>query len=1684
MIVIVIVITLIILCPKFKVLDKYKQDSNKNGTHQLLIWEKEAKFTFGEIVEAREDFDDKYCIGKGGFGTVYKAILRAHELVLVVKRLHMSNSSDISEVTRISFENMIQTLTEVRHRNIVKLYGFCSRNNGLYLVYKYANMGNLGKVLYDSTDLDWDSRVKIVQGLAHAISYLHHDCSPPIIHRDVSLNNVLLGSDFVLILSDFGTVRLLMPDSSIWTNVAGSYGYRAPGELLESLTSARSKDVENMLLKDVLDQRLLPHTGRLSAVMVLVITCSPRTQAEALITWKKSLSMESSSLDSWDSNNIINLCNWTNVVCDVSNGEISQIDLSNLELNGTLDKFNFTPFLNITVFNLNNCTLSGSIPPAIGNLTNLTLLDLSDNDIEGEIPLEITQWSQLQYLSLFNNFLNGSIPYQLSNLKKVWYLSLGANYLVNSDWSKFSTMPSLTYLDLYLNFFNSTFPDFISKCKNLTFLDMSQNSWTGSIPESVFSNLVKLQSFNLTNTGFKGHLSANISNLSQLTHLHFPNNFLSGEIPQGIGLLHNLEVLELYNNTFSGSIPSSIGQLKNLLTLDLRMNFLNSTIPSQLGSCTKLSYLDLAANNLRGEIPLSLSNLNSLTEIGISDNKLSGPLSSELISNWTSLTSLQLQNNRLSGKIPKEIGLLKNITFIFLYQNNFTGSIPTEIGNLEQLGSLDLSGNHLTGPIPKSLWNLKNLISIQLFYNNLNGTIPPEIENLELLQTFDVNTNQLSGELPVTISSLRNLEGFSVFTNNFKGKIPSDFGKFSPNLNVISFSNNSFNGELPPYLCSSLKLEILTVHNNHLNGTIPPEIGNLKELRRLHLSRNNLTGPIPASLWNLKNLTNLQLFDNNLNGTIPQDIGNLESLVYLSLYRNNLTGAIPPEIGMLRNLKTLDLSENELVGPIPPTLWSLTKLVTLELFHNKLNGSIPPEIGNMINLTVFDVNLNNLDGELPNTISKLKNLKGFLVFSNNFSGSIPKDFGRNNTKLNRVDFSNNNFSGELPKEMCNALAVANNNIVGSVHSQSLRKCSEFKRVQQLDDNHFTNETLQNAVCVFPYLEFISFSNNNFVGQMPAEWGDCRNLTNLQVKRNRISGKIPVELGNLTKLHLLSLDSNELSGNIPTEIGRLTNLFKLTLSNNHLTGEIPESLSNLTGLEDFDLSVNNLEGKIPKWLGTCERLLSLNLSHNILSSEIPYELGNLVHLHYMLDLSSNSLFGEIPSSLSKLTMLEILNISHNHLSGSIPQSFSSLISISYIDFSYNKLTGSIPTGGIFQNARTSAYYYGNLGLCGNSTGLKPCKRHTNISNNALILISSLVFGLVVFVTAIVITLILCHKFKVLDKHKKDSNKSDTHQSLIWEKEAKFTFGEIVEATEDFDDKYCIGKGGFGTVYKAMLRSQELVLAVKRLHMSDSSDISEVSRISFQNEIRTLTEVRHRNIVKLYGFCSRNNGLYLVYKYANRGSLAKVLYDSTDLDWDSRVKIVQGLAHAISYLHHDCSPPIVHRDVSLNNVLLGSDFVPILSDFGTARLLMLDSSIWTNVAGSYGYMAPELALTMRVTEKCDVYSFGVVALEIMMGKHPGELLESLSSARSLKTSSENMLLKDVLDQRLLPPTGRLSAVVVLVVSLVLSCTRTKPDSRPTMHFVAQELSTRSRASMISEPLRTITIRKLAALQSHQQ
>ncbi|THU65552.1 hypothetical protein C4D60_Mb05t04850 [Musa balbisiana] len=151
--------------------------------------------------------------------------------------------------------------------------------------------------------------------------------------------------------------------------------------------------------------------------------------------------------------------------------------------------------------------------------------------------------------------------------------------------------------------------------------------------------------------------------------------------------------------------------------------------------------------------------------------------------------------------------------------------------------------------------------------------------------------------------------------------------------------------------------------------------------------------------------------------------------------------------------------------------------------------------------------------------------------------------------------------------------------------------------------------------------------------------------------------------------------------------------------------------------------------------------------------------------------------------------------------------------------------------------------------------------------------------------------------------------------------------------------------------------------------------------------------------------------------------------------------------LSYLHHDLVPPIVHRDVTSNNILLDSDFKACLSDFGIARTLNPAASNWSTLAGTRGYMAPELAYSMRVTEKCDVYSFGVVTLEVLLGRHPGDLISSYHD--------EGSAMREMLDPRLPLPPPEVSGAVSTVVKISLRCLHSNPVCRPTMQHVSNEL-----------------------------
>ncbi|WJX80657.1 hypothetical protein P8452_63625 [Trifolium repens] len=328
---------------------------------------------------------------------------------------------------------------------------------------------------------------------------------------------------------------------------------------------------------------------------------------------------------------------------------------------------------------------------------------------------------------------------------------------------------------------------------------------------------------------------------------------------------------------------------------------------------------------------------------------------------------------------------------------------------------------------------------------------------------------------------------------------------------------------------------------------------------------------------------------------------------------------------------------------------------------------------------------------------------------------------------------------------------------------------------------------------------------------------------------------------------------------------------------------------------------------------------------------------------------------------------------------------------------------------------------------------------------------------------------CH-ITIKNNHAITATTTNGDLFCIWNYDGKIAHDDIIKATKDFDMRYCIGTGAYGSVYKAQLPSGKVV-ALKKLHGYEA-EVPSFDE-SFKNEVRILSEIKHRHIVKLYGFCLHKRIMFLIYQYMENGSLFSVLYhdaEAMEFNWRKRVNIVKGVASALSYLHHDFTSPIVHRDISSGNILLNNDWQPSVADFGTARLLQLDSSNRTIVAGTVGYIAPELAYTMVVSEKCDVYSFGVVALETLMGRHPKEILSSLQLA-----STQSTKLCEVLDQRL--PFSNNAMVlhdIIRVAVIAFACLNFNPSSRPTMKRVSQSFA--SELTPLTIPLNEISMQQL--------
>ncbi|KAI3976253.1 hypothetical protein MKX01_021795 [Papaver californicum] len=925
-----------------------------------------------------------------------------------------------------------------------------------------------------------------------------------------------------------------------------------------------------------------------------------------------------------------------------------------------------------------------------------------------------------------------------------------------------------------------------------------------------------------------------------------------------------------------------------------------------------------------------------------------------------------------------------------------------------QVSEFNISHVDLYGHVPSNLTSLSiSLYKLVLTGTNLTGSIPKEIGLLSELNLLDLSDNALTNEIPNELCNLFKLEKLFLNSNRLKGSIPNCIGKLS-SLKWLVFYDNQLSGGIPTAIGDMKKLEILRGGGNkNLEGPLPKEIGNCSELVMLGLAETSISGFLPY-LYSL------------LSGQIPSEIGDCTELVSIYLYENSLTGSIPSRLGNLQNLQNLllcelmviDASMNSLTGSIPPSFVNLSNLLELQLRVNQVSGRLPSQLSNCQSLTHIELDNNQLTGNIPTDIGLLQNLTILFLWQNKLEGSIPASLGLCKN-LEAIDFSQNSLIGSIPK----------------------------------------------GIFELKYLNKLLLLSNNLSGEIPAEIGECTSLIRFRANDNKITGPIPSGIGNLTNLSFLDLGSNRLVGKIPEEISGCQNLTFLDLHSNSLTGILPEKLHQLESLQLVDFS-----GPIPSEVGSCSKLQLLDLSGNELSGEIPATVGKIASLEIALNLSSNRLSGKIPQEFSSLEKLGILDISYNQLTGDL-QFLSSLQNLVVLNISFNDFSGRVPYTPFFTKLPLSDLA-GNPSLCfsGNhcssNTG-RASSKHRAAAKIARIVLLCAAAGILLAALYIIV------REKRLRNH--DDDIDGSHYDADGDGDDDVTMGppwevtlyqkldlSIYDVERSLTAVNVIGKGRSGIVYKAHIPSG-LTIAVKKYRNSDK-----VSTSAFSSEIATLARIRHRNIVRLLGWGANRKSKLLFYDYLPNGTLGQLLHDheptTNIVEWETRFKIALAVAEGLSYMHHDCVPPILHRDVKAHNILLGDRYEAVLADFGLARLVEDDNGSFSanpQFAGSYGYFDPEYGNMLKITEKSDVYSYGVVLLEIITGNKPVDpaFPEEQHIVQWVREHLKNK--KDpakILDPKLQGRPDPQIQEMLQALGISLLCASNRAEDRPTMTDVA--------------------------------
>ncbi|XP_074319749.1 putative inactive receptor kinase At4g23740 [Silene latifolia] len=507
------------------------------------------------------------------------------------------------------------------------------------------------------------------------------------------------------------------------------------------------------------------------------------------------------------------------------------------------------------------------------------------------------------------------------------------------------------------------------------------------------------------------------------------------------------------------------------------------------------------------------------------------------------------------------------------------------------------------------------------------------------------------------------------------------------------------------------------------------------------------------------------------------------------------------------------------------------------------------------------------------------------------------------------------------------------------------------------------------------------------------------------------------------------------GSIPNNtLGRLTGLQILSLRNNLISGQFPSDFSKLWNLTSLYLQFNRFFGPLPLNFSVWPNLGVINLSNNKFNGSIPRSFSSLIRLT-TLDLSSNLFYGEIPDFGSP--SLRYLNLSNNHLNGTLPKS---LVKFPSSSFSGNNVTVEVAIPPLPSTL---------------SPFSQPVRVHESkkkISETALLGIILGGFALVFVLTAVLVVVLYAKKNGM--KQQKEVDEGIKKGKMVTEsreeKNGRMTFFEGSKLVFDLEDLLrasaeVLGKGAFGTTYKASLEDSTIVV-VKRL-----KEVS-IGKREFEQQMEVVGNIKHENVVALRAYYYSKDEKLMVYDYFNSGSLSTMLHgkrgeNPTTLDWETRLNIVIGVAKGLAHIHTYNNGKLVHGNIKSSNIFLNHLNHGCVSDLGLATMVTPSAPQVQRLAG---YRAPEVTDPRKSTQASDVFSFGVLILELLTGKYPLE--EEVSLVRWVNSVVREEWTGEVFDVELLR-CPNVEEEMVTILQLGMACAEKTPERRPKMWEVVR-------------------------------